>query len=380
MAELDPVKSVRVMLHKEPGFFGSEPFQRSLESGEFLSLDYEYFATYIRDAIISGGDRSARLTREEQDQSEALRRVLEDFVGEEPLQKLCDHFLPYLDDGGLFDLMRDVRDHQLREETRAPSAGEGIADQEKQLQTTLARLVIVECRWRTLDDVLLANALALFSPRLVKYLTALGEEGEEVGEAIMADLEKEGLALTSREEKETDLQGHWALRRSLLSSNDARSREDEDLRRRQCRFICMETFLLRYRLMLDFVDERALKKIMKKEGIRFHSVYVTKEKKRKRTKKKKISKKVKELVGWRFPAAPMKDENDAKDKEVDSGSEGGQTHRAEDRKKRKRKGSEHTDPDAAVDGRLTYGVVDTPAYLVSLFTRSAISWFDAHHQ
>ena len=35
------------MLAREPAFFASEPFQRSVEDGGILSLDYDYFGTFI---------------------------------------------------------------------------------------------------------------------------------------------------------------------------------------------------------------------------------------------------------------------------------------------------------------------------------------------
>lgn len=379
LAELDPVGSVRSMLAREPAFFASEPFQRSVEDGGFLSLDYDYFATFIEESIrsttASAGAGHGRQTREEHDQAMELRVALEDFVGGESLQKLCDHFLPYLHDDALFDLVRDVRDHHRHRRRRHDSSRVGDGHDEDLLQSELAQFVIVECRWRELDDLLLANAMAFFAGRLVKHLTS--GEGEELGDSILAHLEKQRLTLASRDEKANDARGHWALRRRLCRrlpdgdrDHDRRSerrREDDeaDVRRRQCRFICAEAFLLRYRLALDFVDERSLKKIMTNEGIAFRPVYVMTERKRRKGKGKskteKKEKTKKKLVGWRFPSASST--NATAD---------------EEKKRRRSDGDVGGDDDDEMAGGLTYGVPDTPGYIVGRFTRSALYSFRTH--
>lgn len=367
MAELDPTSSVRVMLYKEPAFFASEPFQRCTENGEFLSLDYDYFAEYIEDSILSlSSSRDQRRNRYDDERAEALVRVLEDYVGEESLQKLCDHFLPFLDDETLFNMLLDVRDYHAHKSTPTePPITEAL--DERELQVRLARLVLIECRWKTLDDAIFMNALALYSTRMVKYLTSIGDEGEEVGEAILADLEKHGLTLSSREEKLHDSDCHWSLRRSLLFTN-AREEDDRELRRLRCRFVCFEAFLLRFRVIMDFTDERSLRKIMKYEGIPFRPVYMTTEKKRKRSKKSKKSKikYKKELVGWRFL-----------DGVEDKREEGTNAENRHLKRKRTETDSGLNEDDASGSG-LTYGVADTPGYIIARFTDSILRWFASH--
>jgi len=371
-----------------------------MENGDFLSLSYDYFATFIEKSILSlhqdqernrgrgwkdGRERAGMIdgwSKEEEEEAVALYQVLEDLVSNEPLQTLCVRFLPYLSDESLFDLAQDVAAYHRS--IRTTTHGEETEKEEKPLKLKLARLTIVWCRWKRLEDLLFVNALALFAGSIVKYLLSAGEGGEELGDSILAHLERQGVMLASQNEKVKDSRGHWALRRSLLSSSntitviddggrDRRRRREDDADemepRQQLMFICTEALLLHYRLALDFVDKRSLKKIMKSEGVAFQPVYVTTEtvkmKKDRKGRKKPQKKTKKELIGWRFAlTSAATSHQDTKELE----------------RKRKRKGNHPEIESSNAGGESTYAIADTPSFLVSLFMHNALRWLGLSDQ
>jgi len=218
----------------------------------------------------------------------------------------------------------------------------------------MAHLVLVECSWNTLDDLLLFNASANFGPRVVKMLrTDDGDEDGNTGGEIESWLTTNGSGLLSKEEGEKDDSAHWNMRhfvaRQAKGLGEARGRKEI------CKLVAMEGLLILYRVTNYCGGNRKLLELaMTEQGVSFATVKTEKEegddsqqKKRKHEKKRKEKKKKMMFLGWKFPPIVS-------------------TTSSSPNKKRKERTEDHG---------MVYGVTDVGGYLGNLVIYEMLRWF-----
>ncbi len=283
--ELDVERSVEVLLREDPAFFESDAFRRGISKGDFLNVDYDYFTRHLCDILREALEHSEeeQHVTEEYRQGAHLRRMLEDYIRDESMHKLCDYLLPEMTDEDIQNLIRDIKEYHYAKMSETIT---------RDTNNIVAKYVIIDSGLESFEDLLFYNALASFGGRVIRLLKAQGEEGEEVSYIIVDWLDKHSLLLTNSAEKQKDLVSHYALRREI--AQHASTQE-------HCRFIVLECFLLRFRLSMCFQDRKSLKVILQAEGIEHKSIYSEEEQESKKAKKKrKKRKKQGQFVGWRF--------------------------------------------------------------------------------
>jgi hypothetical protein len=129
------------------GFWESDFFKDSLSSGDFLELDFKFFATKLEGFLEKPG--------RERDLAMA---AVQSYLKTEDFRELCQKLLLLLDDADLLQFAY----HLVGFESLSPSS------------TPLSfvnSIVLCECKWSTFEDLLFYNTLVNFGRQVVRFLS-----------------------------------------------------------------------------------------------------------------------------------------------------------------------------------------------------------------
>lgn len=127
-------------------FWESDFFKESLESGEFLKLDYDAFAEELMHMFCS----------EDKEEREEVLDVLEEYIESEDFKDLCYKLLPALGDTELLLFAFNL----------SPRSSRSTLTVEQQI----TRIIICDCKWKQLDTLLLLNGILNYGKQVVKFL------------------------------------------------------------------------------------------------------------------------------------------------------------------------------------------------------------------
>lgn len=173
--ELDVVRTVQMLVDEEPSFWSSEFFRESLLNGDFLALDYAFFAEEL----------CRRLD------SPQVRLLAESCLRNEPFRELCNRVLLELDDKSMLHWL-----YKLVPLNEAPS---------------MEQLFVTQPKWSDLEELMLFSALLTQSKAVTKLLAEeppetqatlqsliiasipTTEQGRQAVEAAQLEIEREAL-------------------------------------------------------------------------------------------------------------------------------------------------------------------------------------------
>jgi len=224
--QLDVVKTVKKLL-KDNDFWISDEFRESLEGGEFLKIDYNYFAKIMLNLL---GSR---------------RRDIEDLMKKYIRGNSFTTLCPLL--------------HNISEKELIIFIGDLVQ------KPTNMREELFSYNWDNFEDLLYYNCLLDdFRPRLSNYIM---EENQ-------TSYIHENYLIKGEEQ---DILQHSITRNSLINSS----------MKEKIRFILLEAFLIYIRIKCYDFNRESMENLLNKEGILFERVWTEFERKKKKRKNKK---------------------------------------------------------------------------------------------
>eukprot|EP00696_Hemimastix_kukwesjijk_P005495 gnl/Hemi2/16932_TR5624_c0_g1_i1.p2 gnl/Hemi2/16932_TR5624_c0_g1~~gnl/Hemi2/16932_TR5624_c0_g1_i1.p2 ORF type:complete len:446 (-),score=88.91 gnl/Hemi2/16932_TR5624_c0_g1_i1:32-1369(-) len=219
-ADVDVVATVRSFLDSE-ALWSSEPFRTSLESGEFLTLDLEFFSQKLMGML---------------DSQEVLRSV-ESFVAGSEFAVLCRGLFCTLGDAHALDFIAQLR----------PCC--------RDLKLSVEAALLLGSVHEDLDCLLVYSMLAT-NPAMVLRLL---KEDEACDSAAQLD---SILALHGGFFSAAGVLGHWSLRAHLRAKASLVA---------SSRFVLLECFLLRF--ATRSYTKSDFEQLMRAEGVPFERVF-----------------------------------------------------------------------------------------------------------
>jgi hypothetical protein len=265
--ELDVLSTVETLLERVPGFWSSDIFRESVEAGEFLSIDAEFWAEELL----------RRLSSRE------LSRLVQDVLGSEPMKELAPR------------LMLELRDEDLLQFCYRLFPTSSLST------LNVAQWVCSEARWSTVADLMLYTVMVGAGAQLLRLL----REPEQAGLArgLQASLAPRLFAPDRAQESAA-----WERQLYVLKGGPSHERG---------RFVAVECFLVRYVLCTFFAERQSLEIIMRHEGIKFEAVThageedIGHKRAKKRRKKHKQSKKGHKKRSSYLSSSSSEDEDDS---------------------------------------------------------------------
>jgi len=255
LLQLDVVATIKSMLGDDL-FWKSVEFLDCLDSGDFIQLDYDYFANVLVDLLT-------------ETESQKLRDIIEEFIPQCEFSLLSKELLLAITDSELQTLIQKI----------SPSVKQ---------RKSLEQRIILDCGFQ-FDKLLLFNAISdMFRGRVMNYL--FKGDGTDIQKEIEKFLEGHGLVIRTKEQRTQDQIVHCIKRKSLKQSNGIKQ---------QIEFVLWEAFLVNYRLLSQRNDRETLESLMDRENITYEAVELQIQKKMKHNKKKRHSSEP-IFVGWRL--------------------------------------------------------------------------------
>jgi len=212
-------------LFEDQEFWESEHFRNSLESGDFLSIDFSYFASYLLDIWREGDSTS---------DGRLLWETVVDYLKEADFKELVQKLFLLMSDLEILYFMYHLcEDEQGGEELNT---------------------IVSHCKWASFEDLLLYNALVASCASVVRLI--LCDEGKNIRKELDEWIEK--THPKSQEESQRDVLSHWIYKKQV---------RDEKNYLAQAEFMLLEGFLLQYLLKSRFCYEDAIEEIMGREGL-----------------------------------------------------------------------------------------------------------------
>ncbi|KAL2641371.1 hypothetical protein R1flu_008958 [Riccia fluitans] len=236
-SELDVLKTVDNFLEHVPSFWYSEELRDSLDEGEFLGLDPDFFHRELLE----------RLTI---DNSDELWLLFEDYLRSESFSTLCQRTLYLMSDRSLLAFLSDLG-AALKKLRKNVSSGKELETQEhpKSLKDIpwLEVTFSIGVEWNTLSDAAFCNACASHGREILRLLQ--DDEHEEEAKTLRILL-SEGLQCES------------AHRRLMQECLQAEKWE-------VVKWLSMEAWLLFYLTCQDSTSAGSLERLMTEVGIDF---------------------------------------------------------------------------------------------------------------
>lgn len=229
--DIFPKKEEKSELEKQlmvEDFWESDFFKNSLKSGEFLQMDYQFFANQLEKMLNTGG--------KERDQ---VLDVVELYFKKESFPNLCQKLLLLLDDSSLLSFI-----YHLDSSTFSNSS---LTKNEVNI------IILCECKWPSLDSPLFYNAILNSTKAFHKLLKENENEYLKFEKFISQNYISTPTSF---------LQQHWLYFQSLEGKTLLST----------CRFAVLETFIVFYLLVTKAEDRESLEKVMKQENISFSPV------------------------------------------------------------------------------------------------------------
>ncbi|CAM6086377.1 unnamed protein product [Calypogeia fissa] len=237
-SDLDVVESIDNFLDHVPSFWQSEELRDSLEDGQFIALDVDFFL----EELLAKMD------------SDAFSRILKAYLAEESFTVLCQRILPITCDedflgfvNGLASAMVKWKEEKSFHRDRKEE-GEGPDSGKLKEVFWLEMVLSAGVEWKTLKDVIFCNACARNGRKLLRLMQSEEHNDEtRLLDSLLAD--RNGY----------NEQEHWALRRECLAFRKWQA----------VQWLTLEAWLLFYRLSQENTPPEALEKLMTENGIGF---------------------------------------------------------------------------------------------------------------
>ncbi|GBG65009.1 hypothetical protein CBR_g48756 [Chara braunii] len=174
--ELDVIQTIEDWLDSVPDFWNSPELQESLEGGEFLSIDYHFFADELwrqfRGNDATGDNGGNCRTNAD---CRRLWRLLESYIEEEDWGVLCRRLLHLLDSATTLNFLKTLRECL----TLSKDGKKGNEPGETGRSWSMERLVVLGARWPSIEDAIVGNACAVYGRPIVRMLTEDDEFASE---------------------------------------------------------------------------------------------------------------------------------------------------------------------------------------------------------
>lgn len=237
-SELDVVETIDNFLDHVPAFWNSEELRDSLEDGQFIALDVDFFV----EELLAKMD------------SDAFSSTLKAYLAEESFTVLCQRILPITSDedflgfinGLLLAMMKWKKDKSINWDREAEAGGLEIV---KIRELCWLEIVLsAGLEWETLDDVIFCNACARNGRELLRLMQSEEHNDEtRLLESLLAD------------SNPYNEQEHWALRREYLLFPTWQAVQR----------LTLEAWLLFYLLSQETTRPEVLERLMTENGIGF---------------------------------------------------------------------------------------------------------------
>eukprot|EP01018_Ginkgo_biloba_P015455 Gb_13687 [translate_table: standard] len=236
--DLDVIKTVENLLENVPDFWSSEEFAISLQNGEILSVDMEFFVEELLHMMYD-------------DNSSEMWQAVYDFLSEEKFSSLCQRLLIFLSDWELLAFLNKVGKVLASENHDSGFQSQGQADAKaKASHFNLLEIVTslgIECQ--CLDELLLSNACINCGRQILRLLRDEdhGDEKQKLDE-IVAEMKQN-----------SNVVEHWALRRECLRVNKWVA----------IKWLALESWVLQYCLSLECNTSASCESLFILNGIEF---------------------------------------------------------------------------------------------------------------
>jgi len=303
--QMDVTHAVQMLAEEEEDFWTSIHFQDSIASGDILSIDYVYFVNSLKDFL----RRDIR-----RDEPVKILAVIDLYLQKESFKEICQQLLRFFEDAEILNLIYHIipRHHP---------------------DISLVEYILSECKWKTMEDLLVYNAIATHANTVISHLVKDDELlpiKEEFNQWLL-----QHLPLNSPENATKDISSHWSYRQHLLELGGVMASS------LLMRFILLEGFLFLYRMKSSPITRIWMETFYRNEGIEYQSIIVEEEREEKHR--------------------------------------GNGKHK---HKKRRRSPSSSPPPPMFVgwkfkedEGALSYGINEAPQYLYQKFVNELRKWF-----
>ncbi|XP_057822339.2 uncharacterized protein LOC131034779 isoform X1 [Cryptomeria japonica] len=283
--DLDVLSTVENLLENVPEFWSSEEFTASVEDGEIISLDREFFVQELLYMMYN------------EDLLEAWQAV-EEFLLEENFFNLCQRLLILLGDRELLAFLNALGKILGKQDNGFDSKDKARV---KQLQNNWFETILsIDAKFQFLDEILISNACVNNGRQIVRLLC--DEEHDERKRHI-----EEIVLEMKQSSKGSD---HWALRNECLRMNKMLA----------IKLLAIESWFLQYQLSDKCKRAASCESLFGLNGIEFHR-----------------------------PRISLEVCNERLSKEKDYGSFGGSKKKKRKDKSRKRKRSNNSSCDEGID-------------------------------
>lgn len=237
-SELDVAETIDNFIDHVPSFWHSEELRDSLEDGQFLALDVDFFV----EELLAKMD------------TEAFSSFLRAYLAEESFTVLCQRLLPIVSDDGFLGFLNRLavamarwKRDKVSNRGRSDEGEGGDAARTKE-PLWLEMVLSAGVEWETLNNAIFCNACARHGRELFRLMQ--GDEHRD---------ETRSLVELLAERNAYDEEEHWALRRECLL-----------LRKWEAvQWLALEAWLLFYLLSQETTSPEALERLMTEEGIGF---------------------------------------------------------------------------------------------------------------
>ncbi|BFI28195.1 hypothetical protein MPTK2_2g17200 [Marchantia polymorpha subsp. ruderalis] len=236
-SELDVLRTVDNFLEHVPSFWFSEELRDSLEEGDFLSLDYEFFHNELLERLMG-------------DKRHDLWLLIEEFLSNESFSVLCQRTLHLMSDKTLLEFISNVGSalRKSGRDSRNKSINQDYTVRNSSKDTPWLEMVFATgMEWKNLYDASFSNACASRGREMLKLV--LDEEHAEDARALRC-------LLSERASFEKD---HWRLRPECLQAEKWEA----------VKWLSMEAWLLFHLLSQGSTSAESLERLMTEVGTGF---------------------------------------------------------------------------------------------------------------
>jgi hypothetical protein len=238
-SELNVGETIENFLENVPSFWQSEELRDSLEDGQFIALEVDYF---VQELLARMG-------------TDGLSSILRGYIAAESFTVLCQRVLPIVTDTqflefinglavGIYELKKDKARHRDRRDEEKDKDILGKFKETPWLEIVLSAVV----EWRTLNDAVVCNACARNGRELCRLMQ--GEEHED--EARLLNSLVADRNVYSEDE-------HWAVREEYLVLPKWEA----------VKWLTLDAWLLFYFLSKNTIAPEALETLMTENMIGF---------------------------------------------------------------------------------------------------------------
>lgn len=132
-------------------FWESDFFKESLDSGDFLQMDYKFFADHLLKMLQEGGKDRERVVD-----------LIKLYIQSQPFSVLCQKLLLLLDNEQILSFL-----YHLTSNTTSSSS----LTLSNLTTNYINQVILCECKWASLDSVLFYNAITNFGRQFIRLIT-----------------------------------------------------------------------------------------------------------------------------------------------------------------------------------------------------------------